>query len=210
MQRDELRGIRWAILGAILLFAILAALFVPLVTLLWSVRPQIMNQGWVAIGTAVYAGATVGMLVVLAVAAWYARGQVAAVRESLRAAEAARHGQILTDLSRRWDENPVMRCRKELRQFKADGCALRDRLIKLKKRWQPEYWDLTVVANFFEDLGVLVEAKILPPELVEKSLGSAARDQYDFHKPFIDWLRKETNDRTVYRWFEELVQRLNA
>lgn len=107
MQRGQLRGIRWAIIGAILLSAILAAAFVPLLTLLWSVRPQIMNEGWVAVGTAVYAGATVGILVVLALAAWYARGQVDALG-------AARHGQILTDLSRRWDENPIMQCKKKV------------------------------------------------------------------------------------------------
>lgn len=210
MQRDELRGIRWAIIGAILLSVILAAAFVPLLTLIWSVRPQIMNQGWVAIGTAVYAGATVGILVVLALAAWYARGQVNALRESLRHAEAARHAQILTDLSRRWDESPVIDCRKALLQFRGNGHALRDKLMALRNHWKPEYFDLIVVANFFEDLGVLVGEGILPIKVVKESLGSAAKVQYTLHKPFIKRLQEKAQDTTIYGSFEELIRRLNA
>lgn len=63
-----------------------------------------------------------------------------------------------------------------------------------------------MVANFFEDLGVLVEEGILPIKIVKKSLGSAAKVQFDLHKPFIDWLRKKTKDETIYKAFEDLIK----
>jgi len=136
--------------------------------------------------------------------------QVRQAEHQLRVAERDRHAQLLTDLSRRWDESPLIDCRILLMEFPDDGAELRKKLERLEENRDPEFHKLMVVANFFEDLGILVAEEILPLDLVKKSLAGPAQYQFHRYRPFIGGVRQSRGRPELYRWFEYLATAVAA
>jgi hypothetical protein len=141
----------------------------------------------------------------LLVAALFALGGIAALYSQIKQAENDRNGQILTGLSQRWDELRVIDCRRRLAKFPRDGQDLCTYLQALKRDARGEFPDMMIVANFFEDLGILVAEDILPARLVAMSLESPVRIAFERYRPFIDIQREAEGDLDYYIWFQELA-----
>jgi len=155
---------------------------------------------WTDIVIAVAASLTVAILLVAAVFALY----------QLHSMESARKAQLLTDLSRRWDEEPLLESRRALKTYKdKDGRELWRALKYLEKKNHEQYYVLLIVANFYEDLAVLIKEKCLGLELVKNILGGAIRHYYDLYEVSIRELRKEYQDRSIYENFEDLAKKVS-
>lgn len=64
------------------------------------------------------------------------------------------------------------------------------------------------VLDFFDDLGVLLEKKVVPIELLWSGFCYWVLRYRILLKDYINWIRKEENDPTFYCDFENLFKRI--
>ncbi|MBA7715643.1 hypothetical protein ES703_124696 [subsurface metagenome] len=78
--------------------------------------------------------------------------------------------------------------------------------IKDSSEQEPELAvELVKVADFFEDMGLLVNKKMLhPPELALEIFAGSIILYWEKYKKFVDNMRKEAQRTDVYEWFEYL------
>lgn len=94
----------------------------------------------------------------------------------LKSGDRTREGQLLTDISRRWEEGEIFKARCELLKFqREDGLRLAEELRNLRDKGDRRFLTLMSVPNFFEDVGILVENGALRLEVVQASLGRVIR-----------------------------------
>lgn len=115
--------------------------------LYFATAERVSNEAWIAIGTAAYATFTFLAFVVLLAAAWYAWQQVESGKKSIRI-------NMLDRLSTQW-ESELLR---EARQIanESGGERLGPVLELYDLRNAKEFYALSALANFFEELGMLV------------------------------------------------------
>lgn len=125
-----------------------------------------------------------------------------------------RHAQILSGLSRDWRSDTMQKARTSLaHQFQEaekekpedPGAKLAEIIIESKKE-QPELAiELVKVADFFEDMGLLVNKKMLhPPELALEIFAGAVIFYWGKYKKFVDSARESLQRSDIYEWFEYL------
>ncbi len=159
---------------------------------------ETITIAWTDIVTAIAAGLTV---LILLAAAFYARNQIKCV-------ERTREAQLLTDLSRRWNEEKLTEARKAVRNYK-NGSELKDAVQKLRESNHDEYYVLVRLPDFFEALGVLVNTSCLSKQLTKDLFGTAIGYYHKLYVPAIKYLRKKYNDENIYKWFDDLTEKLN-
>ena len=159
---------------------------------------QIQTITCMDIVTAIAAALTAGVLIFAAI---YARRQ-------LHSMERAREAQLLVDLSRRWDEEPLVQSRRAVETYK-DTSELWQALKNLKKKNHEQYYVLLKVANFYEDLALLINEKCLTAELVKNMLGDAIKHYYELYEVTIKEMREKYKSSRIYENFEDLAKKVN-
>ncbi len=139
------------------------------------------------------------------VAALAALAGIVAVFLQIRSAESAMHAQLLIELSRRYADGVLLQCREELILFRGNTQALCRVLVVCRDSFQPRYYSLVAIAAFFEEIGLLVEARHFPIRMVDRSLGGPVVRFWQLYRPWVRHLRTSLGDQTLYEWFEKLA-----
>ena len=153
---------------------------------------------WTDIVIAVAAAFTVAILIAAAIFAWH----------EVRCIERAREAQLLTDLSRRWNEDELTKSRKAARNYK-NGVELQQALQKMRENNDQQYYDLVRLPDFFEALGVLVNSGCLSKQLTKDLFGTVIEYYYHLYHPTMQYLREVHDDKNIYILLDHLAQELN-
>jgi hypothetical protein len=127
----------------------------------------------------------------------------------VRCIEKARKAQLLTGLSKWWNEELLRESRQAAEKYK-NGIQLQKALENFKKTNDKEYYVLLRLPDFFEDLGLLVNSECFSKQLATDLFGTAMKYHYERYKPAIEYLRTEFNDKTIYKFFEDLATNVSA
>ncbi len=129
-------------------------------------------------------------------------------KREIKCIDKTREAEILTELSKRWNEEQLTESRKTARNYKGSA-ELKDALETARKKNIKEYYRLVRIPDFFEALGVLVNSSCLDKQLTIDLFGSAIEHYYELYKPSIEYLRDFHNDKNIYKWFDNLVTDIN-
>ena len=183
-----------------------------LVALVFAFKNDVTVATWLMIWTGMYTAFTAFITLVLFIAAIAAGHQLRSMekarqgqRDQLLEAKTARKAQVLTELSKRWDDPLISESRRRVSSFEGDPEGLSRRLQKLNDKNHREYYVLIRVANFFEDLAILVEEEALTPELVTKSLGDPIKYYW---KLFRCYALAAQPELATFQHFAGLVEKL--
>lgn len=157
------------------------------------------GPNWAEILAAV---STFGAMLIVGGTAWYARGQ-------LNDARRTRDGQLLIELSRRWEEPLVIEAQKLFARYTGKG------IIKLiddvydpsgaKEKEAAAFTALEAIPNLWETLGVLNAEKAISLSVIDRMWGEAIKKSWtNWQKP-IEHLRAVTKTPTTYGNFERLA-----
>lgn len=181
--------------------AILLGMFVGLAIVVWLVWGQnVETDDWTAVAAI---GTLVGGMGVILGVPFAAYGIYLVSKAQGQRAKAA-ESQHLMDVLRKWDEETLEKARRKVREYQSGEDLLRI-LSELAEQGYPEdYFTLLRVANFFEDLGVLVfDMGVIRLDSIRNSLGSSIADYWGLYEPHTLSLRN-AGHTTVYQWFEKL------
>jgi hypothetical protein len=150
--------------------------------------------------------ATAGATAIILLTALYAARQ-------LKDARRTRHGQLLADISRRFDEPAISESyRLYVAQTDAGIAALIDKLYGAgQKPTDKEIADYLIIArlpNLWETIGVLEREAAIPLELVDQTWGDPIRGSWDDWKPRVAQLRELCGTDKVYSNFQRLAEDL--
>jgi hypothetical protein len=131
-------------------------------------------------------------------------------KEQLLDAGRTRHGQLLNDLSRRWDEELLIKSRIKL------ATCTPERLLSLTKAIydtgvgdQEEFADLQALANFLEAIAVQEEIGALSVEQVSKLWGQATLMAWNRWKPSAEYIQGTLPSRAqTYVQLKHLAERV--
>jgi hypothetical protein len=170
---------------------------------------RLVDQGidWAAWITA---GSAVATMVIVGITAWYAKG-------SLNDAKRTRHAQLVTDLSRRWDEPVVIESSSLSAKHGSTGIV---ELIDNLYGPQPErpgwryrrrrgqklslYSRIFLWPNLLETLGCLHAEKAISTDVVYSMWGAEIVAAWETFRRPIARLREHEQDRGIYRHLEKL------
>ena len=208
-----LRG-RWTqvltVVGVVVLVVMVAGLVVGSV---FALKHEVSVSTWIMIWTAVYAAFNVFIALVLFAAAVAAVHQLRSMERArqgqldlLVEAEKARRAQVLTELSKRWDDPLFSESRRKVSSFEGDPEGLSRRLRELDRKNHRDFYVFIRVANFFEDLALLVDEDAVSLELVEKSLGTPVGYYWNLFRCYI--LAEQQQEPATFEHFARLVEKL--
>jgi hypothetical protein len=135
---------------------------------------------------------------VLALAALVALVQIGQARR-------ARVIQVMTDLSRRWDEKDMIEARVKV---DAQGENLRSHIEGLFPGKGFEYYELLREPGLIEDLAVLWRRNAIDLATIDESMGVIIPERWDIWKNTTHLLRDMRKDIRVYEGFEGLAKAL--
>jgi hypothetical protein len=149
----------------------------------------------VAVSTAV-------TLLVVVVAAFVAARQ-------LKDAAQTRHAQVMLELSRRWDESPLLESRKTWSQKTPDEIqgVMLDAMERSKSGFNSdESYELGLLASYFETMGalhaktkrgLLRKTSAIPMDLIESLWGLIIVDAWNKWLPTVEGVAEKMTQRTV-------------
>ena len=189
----------WLYAATVVVVGLLLLIFVRAVGLAWR-----HDSAWVtAYSTALLAIASVISLVFIIRTA----GQAA---ESLKDARKTRHGALITDLSRRWDERPIAKAFSLISEYSdRDLVALVDAVWaqgtnSAKPEQIRDYFILTALPNLFDTIGALYRDGAIDLDIVDRMWGLSIRDQWQIWGDAIEKMRGGSPKSTLYREFQDL------
>ncbi len=130
-------------------------------------------------------------------------------KRELNCIDRTREAELLTELSRRWNEEQLTESRKAARKYKS-GAELKEAVQIARGNNDEEYYKLVRLPDFFEALGVLVNRSCLSKELTKDLFGTVVKHYYEIYGPTIWYLREIHNDKNIYTWFDDLAEKLNT
>jgi hypothetical protein len=155
------------------------------------------------IATLVLAIATVAMVIVLVVTAIF-------VYRGLDDARKNRHGILITDIARRWDEPQIVKA------FKLQSRYTEDDLLKLVDAvWAGgtnqvtteqlrDFFILTALPNLFDTIGALHRDGAIDIDIVDRMWGASIKDQWTIWRAPVWRMRGISRTNSYYREFERL------
>lgn len=153
---------------------------------------------WTDIVVAIAATLT---LLILCCAFFLARREISCIDKT-------REAEILTDLSKQWNEEQLTESRKVARNYYKDSAKLKIAIQKARDENEQEYYSLVRILDFFEALGVLVNSTCLNKQLTKDLFGTAIVYYHDLYQPSIKYLRDIHGDENIYKWFDYLVKEI--
>lgn len=153
------------------------------------------GPNWAEVLTAVSTG-------VLTLAAVWALKQIRELR-------GARRGQIMADISRRWDSDELIDAKVRVATKKTPE-GLRDAIAKTYTRSdarKAEAYRLFREANLFEDLALLQQAGVIELSTISQWIGDAVVERWEHWQPTVNYLRELGVDSgATYSNWERLAQ----
>lgn len=119
--------------------------------------------------------------------------------ESRRATES----DILMRIAEIWDSEDFIKARQLVGKHEDN---LQEVIQKYEKENQEEYFLITKVANYFENVGVLIDRGYLPRDLVMDLFGDSAGYYYELYQNYIT-VSRQRGDTDLYEHFERLATR---
>ncbi|HEX8100108.1 MAG TPA: hypothetical protein VF660_07900 [Actinomycetota bacterium] len=162
------------------------------ITIAW--KPEVVTATF----TVVYAAAAVATFFVIFVATTTATKQLSETR-------ATRLTELMTDLSRRWDEPSMLHARQVEGSFRTAD-RLRAKFPRLYEKNHSKAYEALRIPDFFEDVAIFVKEGHLPPETVRLSLGTPMVRHWDYWKKTVDYFR--SSQPTAYANWEEVATEL--
>ncbi len=153
-----------------------------------------MEWGWDPDSfTAVAAMATLGVLVV---------GAIIANVQLRHLARSSRFNAV-QNLYSRFDSPEMQEARKLANRNRQELTA---KLTEWDEHDADEYYKVCAIANFFEDLGMLVNDKhLILGDIRERFSGPIVR----YHRMFAGYIAlQQTDDPDIYRWFADLADKI--
>jgi hypothetical protein len=130
----------------------------------------------------------------------------------LRDARRTRHGELLTELSRRWEETPIIRSQRLFSAHGSEGIVALVRKVYEQggatEAEVEEYTTLESLPNLWELLGVLRADRAISLSVIDRMWGAAIIRAWDEWQAPIERLRNVTQNATTYVNFEELAAEL--
>ena len=159
-------------------------------------------QAWATVAYAAITG--VGLAGVIA-AAIFAGLQVKAAREAVLAAERASRFSAVQDLVWRFNSPTMRQARRLVNRNRAN-------LTKLLKKWDKEdaeeYYIVTMLANYFEDLGLLEHERHLELSQIKERFRSPLITYYRAFAGYI--CQEQAHDPETYKWFKTLFEKMGS
>jgi hypothetical protein len=135
---------------------------------------------------------------------------------SLDDARKMRHGQIVADLSRRWDDERVLESQKLFREWNSEGAIKLIDALWADESTNPnpqdlkQWYLLEVYPNVIETIGVFVSEGIISEDVVLKLWGPPIMNAWkEWREPTLH-LRAVTKSPEDWRYFEALGLRMSA
>jgi hypothetical protein len=130
------------------------------------------------------------------------------VWRQLRDAKKTRHGALLADLSRRWDEPLIVESQRLFASYSTAGIVeLVEKLYGsgASDKEREDFVTLEAVPNFWETIGVLERDGSITTTVVDKMWGDAIRSAWrDWEEP-VTRLRELTEVQRSYKNFEDVA-----
>ena len=163
---------------------------------------QLDPTEWTGLATWIYVGLTLGILIVLIYAAWAPlRSQAKARDEETK----TRRAEYMIHLSERWSSPFLIASRKMINKV---GNQLSQTLLQDKVEQRDEFYNLTAVAIFFEDLGIAVAKDWIGLKEAYDFLGPSVLWYYPLYESYIDAVQKKRNDKNIFKYFKLLAKRI--
>jgi hypothetical protein len=117
----------------------------------------------------------------------------------------------MSELSRRWDEAPLIEARTVITKYSSE--EIRGRVQYFfetsdQDSSSRELFALLRMPDFFEDLAVMVKKKAFSFGLVKESLGGTVVIMWEAWEPAVRWLRENEGYDPSYKNFEALAKRM--
>jgi hypothetical protein len=154
------------------------------------------------------AAAVVTMLILLVTAIFVGR-QVGDARRT-------RHGQLITDLSRRWDEPQIVQSQKIFSEYSAEGLVTLVNKVFGKgtdEATDKELDDFVVLGRFpnlIETVGVLHADGAIDISVINRMWGLVIPDSWDAWKPAVWRMREIADNDAIYTNFQDLSARIES
>ena len=123
-------------------------------------------------------------------------------RQRMIEARRAEESETLMRITQRWDSEEFIKARQAVKQYEDN---LQEVIGLFEQQNREEYFLLTKVAGYFEDIGSLVDRGYLKKELILDLLGDSARFYYKLYEGYIN-LGREKGDTDLYEHFEHLAK----
>jgi hypothetical protein len=135
---------------------------------------------------------------------------------SLRDARKTRHGEVLTELSRRWDDHLVLKSLTLGRKYGPSGTlALVDALwtpgvTDRDERDLDDWYAISVYPNLLETIGVYLREGVISDSIVYRLWGANIISAWRDWKGTVEALRDATGEPDVWIHFERLASKMQA
>jgi hypothetical protein len=172
-----------------------------------------------AVGTVLLAVAAIATLIVVIKTA-------STAVESLNDAKKTRHGQLVTDLSRRWDEPLMVDSIKLFSEHAAGGTRAliarlyrphptkgRFKIARSKRRQAADidlFYRISAWPNLIETIGVLYATKMIEGDVVYKMWGPGIVAAWEAWKAPVQQIRDLSGRQDTFRYFQELAKDMAA
>jgi hypothetical protein len=118
---------------------------------------------------------------------------------------AARRGQVMADIARRWDSDEFIDARVLIGEHETPE-ALRDEVARARNTDRRKFYCFLREPNFYEDLALLLDAKAIELPTISQWIGRAVISRWDQWRLAVEWMRVQPDlGRDEYRAWECLA-----
>jgi len=162
---------------------------------------RISGANWTQVVSALASCAT---LVLLFFGLRGAKSQLTQARAQLDETIRARRIQLILELAKRWNEPLLVASRTEAAAFSTPS-ALREAMVRFRQDRLSSFYDLALIPDFFEDLGLVVREDPQTLSIVKDLFVGVVTQTWDRWAPTIAWLAQINDQPTLYKNFADLV-----
>ncbi len=132
--------------------------------------------------------------------------QVKLAAKQVEEAEKVRTVSLAVEMARRWDDDAIVKARREMKPL--DAAAFRRAYEPARDKNTEQYFEWLKLANYFEDFGALVEMNCLDLDLVDRTIGNAVVFYWEkWAEPLLDERAKE---KDLYDNWQRLAENIKG
>jgi hypothetical protein len=109
----------------------------------------------------------------------------------------AEHARTFTKVATRWNADPILSIRRTLLPYIEDSDGknkLATKMIELRNARDPEFWKLSIMLDYFEDLATLVKYRAISIEMVDSMFSVRVCRYWVLWNVYINKIRTDPND----------------
>lgn len=124
----------------------------------------------------------------------------------------ARNAETFINISQRWHDEVFHEARRNIKKHLAvDGPeGLSTKLFALQSADDPQFLQMVVLLDFFEELAILVRYHAISFEMADNAFGSTACRYWEIFQPFVVSLRREPINSGSYEEFENFAKKISG